>query len=65
MTGDELVDIVQATHGRWVDAIDRAGDRVEVPGAAGDWSVRDVIAHINAYGRFVVLELGGPARPFG
>ena len=65
MTGDELVARVEANHRAWKDVIAAAGDRVDEPGAAGEWTLRDVLAHINAYHRFLVLELGGEARPFG
>jgi hypothetical protein len=60
-----LAERVEANHRRWVEVIDAAGARVDEPGAAGEWTLRDVVAHINAYHRFLVLELGGSVRPFG
>ena len=49
----------------WLALLERAGDRVLEPGAAGEWTLRDVLAHVNAYQRFLIGELGGKVRPFG
>jgi hypothetical protein len=48
----------------WQSLINRAGDRINQPGPAGHWTLRDVVAHINAYHRFLVINLGGRARDF-
>jgi len=60
----ELVARVEADHGAWGAIIDQAGGRVDEPGAAGEWTLRDVLAHINAYHRFVIGNLGGDVRGF-
>lgn len=46
----------------WRALIAEAGDRVNEPGAAGTWTLRDVVAHINAYHRFLLQSLGGTVR---
>ena len=61
---DELHLAVLEAHVNWLQLVDRAGLHALEPGASGDWNVRDVQAHINAYHRFLVTELGGTARPF-
>ena len=62
---DELLARVARDRDAWRAIIDEAGDRVDEPGAAGEWTLRDVIAHINGYHRFLVSNLGGRAREFG
>jgi hypothetical protein len=64
-TRDELIEAIERNRARWEDLVSRAGDRVNQPGVAGDWTLRDVVAHINYYLRFQVENLGGPARGFG
>ena len=61
---DDLLVAVLEAHVNWLNLLDRAGYDIFEPGAAGEWNVRDVQAHINAYHRFLISELGGTARPF-
>jgi hypothetical protein len=60
-----LLDRVVAERADWQALIDRAGDRVGEPGPAGDWTLRDVVAHVNGYQRFLVGNMGGRARDVG
>jgi hypothetical protein len=62
---EDLLASIVAQRSRWDSLVAQAGDRVNEPGVAGDWTLRDVVAHVNAYLRFHVSNLGGPARPFG
>src|SRR5688572_18907149 len=62
---EELLAGIAERRARWDSLIAQAADRVNEPGVAGDWTLRDVVAHVNAYLRFHVSNLGGPARPFG
>ena len=64
VTRDELVSAIEANRARWDALVAQAGDRVNETGVAGDWTLRDVVAHINYYLRFVVENLGGEARGF-
>lgn len=48
----------------WDALVERAGDRTAEPGVAGAWTLRDVVAHLNGYQRFLVMNVGGDARPF-
>jgi hypothetical protein len=57
--------MVQQGRADWLALLARAGTRTSEPGAAGEWTLRDVVAHENAYRRFLVGELGGTVRPFG
>jgi hypothetical protein len=61
----ELLAGIADRRAEWDRIVDQAGDRVTEPGVAGDWNLRDVDAHINAYLRFHVGNLGGMVRPFG
>ena len=61
---DLLVLALEEARLAWLEKIDRGGDRIFEPGAAGEWSMRDVVVHINAYYRFLVSQMGGNARPF-
>ncbi len=62
---EELLAGIAERGARWDSLVGEAGDRVNEPGVAGDWGLRDVVAHVNAYLRFHVSNLGGEVRPFG
>jgi len=64
VTRDELLEAIEQNRARWDELVAQAGDRVHEPGVAGDWTLRDVVAHINYYLRFMVENLGGEARGF-
>jgi hypothetical protein len=61
---EELLAEMARARDAWQAMIASAGDRVDEPGPAGHWTLRDVVAHINAYHRFLVVNLGGAARDF-
>jgi hypothetical protein len=59
MTGSnsksQLLETLTTKRCRWdmmLNAIDRA--RMDIPGAAGHWSVKDIVSHITAYERWLV-----------
>jgi hypothetical protein len=62
---DELIASIESRRSKWEAELARAGERVNEPGVAGEWTLRDVVAHINAYYRFHVSNLGGAARSLG
>jgi hypothetical protein len=55
MTGARLAAILQEERERWKALVAQVGsDRMEVPGTIGDWSVKDLIAHLTWYEAAVV-----------
>jgi uncharacterized protein DUF1706 len=50
MTKAQLLDNLQTGRAQWEALLAQVGeDRMTTPGVEGDWSVKDVIAHITAY----------------
>ncbi|HEY3079037.1 MAG TPA: ClbS/DfsB family four-helix bundle protein [Chloroflexota bacterium] len=62
---EEMLVRVADERAAWQELIEAAGDRVNEPGPAGDWTLRDVVAHINGYQRFLVGSMGGRVRDVG
>lgn len=55
MTAAQLVDILRDERAQWNTLLAQVGaNRMEVPGAEGTWSVKDVVAHLTWYERAVV-----------
>jgi hypothetical protein len=55
MTGARLADILRGERARWNALLDQVGlDRMDIPGVAGDWSVKQLVAHLTWYERAVV-----------
>jgi hypothetical protein len=59
MTGSnpksQLLETLKTKRYRWdmmLNAIDKA--RMDEPGAAGHWSVKDIVSHVTAYERWLV-----------
>ena len=47
LTVSELLDLVEETFESWMQLLDSApSDRLEEPGVSGNWSLKDIIAHI-------------------
>jgi hypothetical protein len=63
LTKAELLATLRRERAELDGLIARAGGRLAEPGAAGDWTLRDLLAHLGAYERWQVLGLGGAARP--
>jgi hypothetical protein len=66
MTGTKLVGILQAERARWNALLAQIGTaRMEEPGVEGEWSAKELIAHLTWYERAVVegarQVLGGGA----
>ena len=61
---DELLREIRRDRSTWEALLAEAGDRTAEPGAAGEWNLRDVLAHVTAYHRFLVGTLGGEVRTF-
>jgi len=66
--GDEarreaLIERIEDVRGRWRGLVADVGlDRVEQPGAMGDWTFKDVAAHLTAWRRRTVARLQAAAR---
>lgn len=47
LTVSELVDLVEETFESWMQLLESVpSDQLEKPGVSGDWSLKDIIAHI-------------------
>jgi len=63
MTKARFLETLQAERSAWEALLDEVGEeRVSEPGAAGDWSVKDIIAHVTAYERGLVEWLEAASR---
>jgi hypothetical protein len=58
----DLLATIQRERAEWDQLVEQAADRIEQPGVEGDWSVKDIIAHICVYERWQVGLLGEPTR---
>lgn len=55
MTKAKLLHEMRSARAEWDELMAEVGEtRMTEPGAAGDWSVKDVIAHLTAYDRWFV-----------
>ncbi len=58
-----FLDTMRAERERWEALLAEVGEpRMERPGVAGDWSVRDIVAHVTAYERGLVEWLEAASR---
>ena len=54
---------LQRIRARWDDLLGQVpAERMTLPGAAGAWSPKDVIAHVAAYEEWMALQLSGVLR---
>lgn len=59
----QLLEILGSRRAVWdtlLSSIDEA--RMDIPGAAGQWSVKDIVSHITAYERWLVEWLGAASQ---
>lgn len=55
MTGQKLAGILQAERVRWNALLTQVGlERMDVPGAEGEWSVKQLVAHLTWYERAIL-----------
>jgi DinB superfamily len=55
MTGPKLAGIVQTERTRWNTLLAQVGlDRMDVPGVEGEWSVKELVAHLTWYEQAIV-----------
>lgn len=50
MNKQELIDKIERAHSEWQSLLDEVGEaRMTEPGVTGDWSVKDLIAHLSSW----------------
>ena len=58
-----LVGRIEAIRDRWRELVTNVGeDRMELPGAMGDWTFKDVASHLTAWRRRTIGRLEAAAR---
>ena len=63
MTKSELLDKIATSYGNWQALVAQVPrERMGEPGFAGDWSLKDVIAHITVYERWTADKLEADVR---
>ena len=63
MKKSELLHWLQEEYQRWEALLDEIGStRMEQPGVNGDWSMKDVAAHLTGWNRWLVARLQAAGR---
>lgn len=63
MNKQELVDRIEQSHSEWQSLLTEVGEaHMEQPGVTGDWSVKDIIAHIAAWEQRVLDRVASEAN---
>jgi hypothetical protein len=58
MKKSELLNGLQAAYQRWEVMLDRIGPAgLEQPGVNGEWSMKDLVAHLTGWNRWLVIRL--------
>ncbi|MEZ4635629.1 MAG: ClbS/DfsB family four-helix bundle protein [Caldilineaceae bacterium] len=58
MSKAELLHGLQAEYQQWLALLDEIGpERMDIPGVAGDWSIKDIVTHITGWRRRTVARL--------
>ncbi|MGE5378977.1 MAG: ClbS/DfsB family four-helix bundle protein [Bacteroidota bacterium] len=68
MNKSELINHLQAEYQNWEAFLDQIGSaRMDLPGVNGDWSMKDIVAHLTGWNRWLVARvraaLGGEPEP--
>jgi hypothetical protein len=64
LTRAGILEAIRRDWAAWQNLVERVGPRLDEPGVEGDWSVKDIVAHIGAYERLLLRALGGNAREY-
>ena len=63
MNKSEYLQWLQAEHQQWQALLDQIGPgRMEQPGVAGDWSMKDVVAHLAGWQSYMTARLQAAQR---
>ena len=63
MNKSQLLNWLQEEYRQWEGLLDQIGTaRMEQPGVNGDWSMKDIVAHLTGWNRRLVAHIGAAAR---
>jgi len=63
MNKSELLNWLQEEYRKWEALLDQIGSaRMDQPGVNGDWSMKDVVAHLTGWNRWLVIRLQAALR---
>ena len=63
MNKSELLNWLQEEYQQWEAFLDQIGPaRMEQPGVTGDWSMKDIVAHLTGWNRWLVARLQAAQR---
>src|SRR5687768_4639933 len=63
MNKSDLLDWLQEEYQQWEALLDQVGPaRMDQPGVNGDWSMKDIIAHLTGWNRWLVARLQAAQR---
>ena len=63
MKKSELLNWLQEEQQKWEALLDQIGPtRMEQPGVNGDWSMKDIVAHLTGWNRWLVARFQAAAR---
>jgi hypothetical protein len=63
MKKSELLNWLQEEYQQWEAFLDRIGPtRMDQPGVNGDWSMKDIVAHLTGWNRWLVARLQAAQR---
>src|SRR5215207_11240537 len=66
MNKSELLHELQKEYGQWKELLDQIGPaRMDRPGVTGDWSIKDIVAHLTGWQRRTVAGLQAAQRSEG
>lgn len=58
MNKPELISWLQAEYRQWEAFLEQIGpERMEQPGVTGNWSIKDIVAHLTGWNRWLVARL--------
>ena len=58
MNKSELIKLLQEKYQKWEALLDQIGPaRLDQPGLNGDWSMKDIVAHLTGWNRWLVIRL--------
>ena len=58
MNKSELLDWLQGEYQKWETLLDQIGPaRMQQPGVNGDWSMKDIVAHLTGWNRWLIARL--------
>ena len=59
----ELLNLLQEKYQKWEAFLDQIGlTRMDQPGVNGDWSMKDIVAHLTGWNRWLVARLQAAQR---